>query len=182
MERKCSKKSIYRDDERYECNPGTGRYRLKRGYKKQTVQGAPKKPLSSYFLWAQQNRGNFKKQNEGLKVTELAKIMGEAWRNLSDYEKSQYKQQALTAKNQYGEKAAQFKNQSGSLTEIVKKPKQKKSPSAFILFSQNRRPQIKEDNPELTFGQIAKTLGNLWNELDDDEKDHWRQQAAQYKQ
>ena len=59
----------------------------------------------------------------------------------------------------------------------VKKSPKKKDPnapkralSAFMLFSQEKRSQIKLDNPEATFGQIGKLLGDAWKNSTDDEK------------
>lgn len=64
-----------------------------------------------------------------------------------------------------------------------KMPKQKKSSpkkkdpnapkralSAFMLFSQEKRNQIKTDNPEATFGQIGKLLGESWKSASESEK------------
>ena len=44
---------------------------------------APKGALSSYFYFVQQNRADFVKQNPSASVTELSKILGEAWGKLN---------------------------------------------------------------------------------------------------
>lgn len=44
----------------------------------------PKRPLSAYMLWLNDNRESIKKENPGIKVTEVAKRGGELWRALKD--------------------------------------------------------------------------------------------------
>lgn len=44
----------------------------------------PKRPLSSYMLWLNENRESIKKANPGCKVTEIAKRGGELWREIKD--------------------------------------------------------------------------------------------------
>lgn len=44
----------------------------------------PKRPLSAYMLWLNENREQIKKENPGSKVTDIAKRGGELWRGLKD--------------------------------------------------------------------------------------------------
>lgn len=44
----------------------------------------PKRPLSAYMLWLGENREQIKRENPGIKVTEIAKRGGELWRGLTD--------------------------------------------------------------------------------------------------
>lgn len=44
----------------------------------------PKRPLSAYMLWLNDNRESIKRENPGIKVTEVAKRGGELWRALKD--------------------------------------------------------------------------------------------------
>jgi hypothetical protein len=50
------------------------------------------------------------------------------------------------------------------------KPKKKRAPSAFILFGQDHREEIKQSNPSASFGEIGKLIGNAWNSLGENEK------------
>jgi hypothetical protein len=56
----------------------------------------------------------------------------------------------------------------------VKGAKSKKPLSGFMLFSKENRAGIKEENPEITFGQIGKKLGEMWRALDDKEKESFK--------
>ena len=42
--------------------------------------------------------------------------------------------------------------------------------SAFFLYSQAFRSQVKEENPDITFGEVGKKLGEMWRALSEDEK------------
>lgn len=44
----------------------------------------PKRPLSAYMLWLNEQRESIKKEYPGIKVTEIAKKGGEMWRALKD--------------------------------------------------------------------------------------------------
>ena len=48
------------------------------------------------------------------------------------------------------------------------KPKVKRAASAYILFSTEKRPEVKAANPTASFGEMGKLLGQLWAELDDE--------------
>lgn len=58
----------------------------------------------------------------------------------------------------------------GNQQKTTKKGGSKKPLSGFMLFSKENRAQIKEDNPDITFGQIGKKLGEMWRALSDEEK------------
>jgi high mobility group protein B3 len=42
--------------------------------------------------------------------------------------------------------------------------------SGFHLFSAEMRPRLKEQQPSLSFGDMAKRLGQLWKEMDESER------------
>lgn len=42
--------------------------------------------------------------------------------------------------------------------------------SAFMYFSQEKRSDVKADNPETSFGDLGKILGQMWKDLSEDDK------------
>ncbi|KAL7411578.1 high mobility group box domain-containing protein [Mrakia frigida] len=56
----------------------------------------------------------------------------------------------------------------------AKAPKDKNAPkkalSSYMIFSQEQRAKVKEDNPSATFGELGKLLGAKWKGLSDGEK------------
>ncbi|CEM12651.1 unnamed protein product [Vitrella brassicaformis CCMP3155] len=45
-----------------------------------------------------------------------------------------------------------------------------------------RRPEVKEENPTMAFGEIAKLLGAEWKEMSDEDKQPYKDQAAEDKE
>ncbi|CAO3642016.1 unnamed protein product [Cunninghamella blakesleeana] len=65
-----------------------------------------------------------------------------------------------------------------------KKTRSKKDPeapkrglSAYMIFSKENRERIKSENPDATFGQIGKLLGEAWKNLDDEGKQKYNKLA-----
>lgn len=46
----------------------------------------------------------------------------------------------------------------------------KKGLSAYMIFAKESRSSIKTDNPDATFGELGKLIGNSWKKLSEDEK------------
>jgi hypothetical protein len=67
-----------------------------------------------------------------------------------------------------------------------KKTKDENAPkgakSSYMYFCEAMRSDLKEREPELTFGEVGKKLGNMWKELDEDAKAPWTEKAAQDKE
>uniref|UniRef100_A0A7S2K9C9 HMG box domain-containing protein n=1 Tax=Skeletonema marinoi TaxID=267567 RepID=A0A7S2K9C9_9STRA len=68
------------------------------------------------------------------------------------------------------------------------KKKKKKDPnapknakSAYLYFSSAKRDEIKAANPDATFGQIGKLLGEEWKKISDDDKVEFEEKAEEDK-
>ena len=55
-------------------------------------------------------------------------------------------------------------------TKKEKKAGPKRASSAFILFSNAKRAQVKADNPEFKVTDVAREMGVLWKSATDEEK------------
>lgn len=61
-------------------------------------------------------------------------------------------------------------------------PPKKRSPSAYMMFCKAHRPIVVKENPDLTFGEIGRRLGEIWkNELSPAEKAKYEKMAADAK-
>merc|ERR1712012_1329196 len=67
------------------------------GGKKAKDPNAPKRPMGAYFLFMNDHRDATKAENPGMKIGEIAKILGQKWANLEKEE------QAKEAKAKYEE-------------------------------------------------------------------------------
>jgi len=57
----------------------------------------------------------------------------------------------------------------------------KRAKSAFIYFTNENRDDVKRNNPGLSFGEVAKTLGKMWKALPQGQKKKYEDMAAKDK-
>ena len=77
--------------------------------KKVKDPNAPKRNLSAYFFFMNDQRPKVVKANPDLKVTEVGKKLGELWRAMSDSEKAPYNKKADADKVGYEKQKAAYK-------------------------------------------------------------------------
>jgi hypothetical protein len=70
----------------------------------------------------------------------------------------------------------------GELTKICRiinrQSRRKKGKTGYILYYTQNYQKIKEKNPDLTLGQIAKKIGQKWSKLSDDEQSNFNKKAV----
>jgi hypothetical protein len=88
---------------------GGGTQGAKRKYRRHPKpdENAPERPPSAYVIFSNKMREELKGRN--LSFTEIAKLVGENWQNLSPAEKEPYEQQAFSAKERYNNELAEYK-------------------------------------------------------------------------
>jgi len=139
---------------------------------------APKKPLSAYFLFSQEERLKVKATNPELSITEVAKELGKRWATLDPALKSQYEARYHDARKIYDVEMNQYKPQKKK-----KDPNAPKQPlSAYFIFSTEERLKVKERNPGYTICDVAKELGRRWADMDKPTKDRYQARAEEERQ
>lgn len=89
---------------------------------------------------------------------------------------------AKSAKKAPAGKKAPAKKTATKKTKAKKDPNApKRGKSAFIFYSMERRAALKEEQPELSFGEVGKALGAEWKELSAKEKKPYETLAAKDK-
>jgi len=58
----------------------------------------------------------------------------------------------------------------------------KQSPNAFILFSADARPKVKEENPDSSVGEISRLVGIAWKNLPEEEKNKYYEESKRLRQ
>lgn len=86
------------DNDSIDTNESTPTKRKYRRHAKPD-RNAPVKPPSAYIMFSNDARAELKDQN--LSFAELAKIVGDQWKNLSHVEKQAYERMAMRAKDEY---------------------------------------------------------------------------------
>jgi len=62
---------------------------------------APKRGLSAYMFFAQENRDSVRNENPDISFGQIGKILGERWKNMTDKDKAQYDAKATKDKERY---------------------------------------------------------------------------------
>jgi high mobility group protein B1 len=151
-----------------------------------TGKGDPKKPrgkMSSYAFFVQTCREEHKKQHSDASVnfSEFSKKCSERWETMSAKENGNLKiwqkltrlvMKMKTYISPKGETKKKFKD-----TNAPKRP-----PSAFFLFCSEYHPKIKGKHPDLSIGDVAKKLGEMWNNTAANDKQPCEKKAAKLKE
>ena len=61
-----------------------------------------------------------------------------------------------------------------STQKAKKKDGPKKPATGYMLFVKEMRPQVKEEFPDLSFGEYGKKLGAMWRALDEKTKENYK--------
>ncbi|EFC43203.1 predicted protein [Naegleria gruberi] len=95
------KKNKPESSDESESSDDEGAKKKKKKRKAKKDENAPKRPLSSYMLFSQTYRKSLVAENPTLKVTEVAKLVGEKWGKMNDAEKAPYVNKAAELKAAY---------------------------------------------------------------------------------
>ena len=67
---------------------------------------APKRGLSAYMFFANEQRENVREENPGISFGQVGKILGERWKALNDKQRVPYETKAATDKKRYEQEKA----------------------------------------------------------------------------
>ncbi|XP_076453034.1 FACT complex subunit SSRP1-like isoform X2 [Babylonia areolata] len=110
--------------------------------KKGKDPNAPKRPQSAYFLWLNDHRESIKKDNPGISITEVSKIAGEMWKEVTD--KTEWEEKAREAKTEYEIAMAEYmqkKKDAPEESDSDKEEKGKKKPKAKKAAAPRKSPK-----------------------------------------
>ncbi|AMD19124.1 HBR223Cp [Eremothecium sinecaudum] len=122
---------------------------------------------SVYGLFLKDTYPNLKKEHPYASFGEVSKMAANKWTMLTDTEKRHYQEQAAKLRTENSEKRAKRPRKTS-----VKRP-----PSGYILFSNELRTQIKEQNPSMSPQEIVKLLSEKWNALSNTAKAKYNQMS-----
>ncbi|KAG9329161.1 hypothetical protein JZ751_007388 [Albula glossodonta] len=148
-------------------------------------KGDPHKPkgrMSAYAYFVQTCREEHKKKNPEIPInfSEFSKKCSGRWKMMSDKEKSKFEDMAKQDKVRYEQEMKNY--MPGNKGKKKKDPNApKRPPSGFFLFCSEHRPKIKAQNPSLGIGDVAKKLGEMWNNLGDSNKQPYLMKANKLK-
>lgn len=146
---------------------------------------APKKAVSSYICYCNEQRPAVRQKNPNMPITEVAKLLGTMWKALSDKQKEKYAKLANQDKARYENEMKSYTPPEGSQDVQTKgrsrkeRTGPKKAMNAYMYFGQAMRPKLKG---KVDSKDMMSEIGRLWKELPDDQKGQYEQQALADKQ
>ncbi|KAJ4350739.1 Non-histone chromosomal protein 6 [Ascochyta clinopodiicola] len=90
---------------------GKGRATKADSGKKKKDPNAPKRGLSAYMFFANEQRDKVREDNPGIKFGEVGKMLGEKWKALSEKQRTPYEAKAAADKKRYEEEKAAYQAQ-----------------------------------------------------------------------
>ncbi|XP_053428176.1 high mobility group protein B1-like [Nycticebus coucang] len=151
-------------------------------------KGDPKKPrgkMSSYAFFVQTCREEHKKKHPDASVnfSEFSKKCSERGKTMSAKKKGKSEDMAKMDKAHYEREMKTYIPPKGETKKKVKDPNApKRPPLGFFLFCSEYRPKIKGEHPGLSIGDVAKKLGETWNNTAADDKHSYEKKAAKLKE
>jgi len=143
------------------------------------------------MFFCKNNREHVMKGDGNLSFCEVGKILGQRWRGMNDEQKLEYVKMSEKDKVRYesegGAEARKKAQEAAGVTNNKKKKAKKvrtgpkRSLSAFMYYAQEKRGEIKAENPGITFGEIGKAIGRAWKLCTPEEKEPYNKLAAKDK-
>uniref|UniRef100_A0A2K6PK60 Nuclear autoantigen Sp-100 n=1 Tax=Rhinopithecus roxellana TaxID=61622 RepID=A0A2K6PK60_RHIRO len=123
-------------------------------------KGDPKKPRGKMSSYEHKK----KHPDASVNFSEFSKKRSERWKTMSAKEKGKFEDMAKAGKACYEREMKTYIPPKGETKKKFKDPNApKRPPSAFFLFCSEYRPKIKGEHPGLSIGDVAKKLGEMWN-------------------
>jgi structure-specific recognition protein 1 len=141
---------------------------------------APKRAMTAYFFFMNESRDRIKKENPEASFSEIAKIAGTEWRSMSNKDKAKYEAMATKDKSRYSKEMTEYKPTGGATSskKANKDPNApKKAMTSFFYFLNEMRPKIKQENPDMSFGELGKKAGELFRALSTNQKEKYEKMA-----
>ena len=140
-------------------------------------------------------RESLKAANPGAGVTDVGRLGGAAWKELSDEERLQWVGKSKAAKAAFEAehgpvvraapkakgKAGAKESKAAAKGKGAKADGPKRGVSAYMAFATEMRPSIKAANPSASFGELGKLMGAAWSAMDAAGKKKYEDIAAKDK-
>jgi len=156
--------------------------------KKKKDPNKPKTPQSAFLFFSSAKRNEVTKTHPGIKFQEVAKILGEMWKGITEADKKPYEQQAQRDRLRYKEEMEHYKPppaiDSSDDDKKSKKRKRRKdpnepkgAPSAYILYANSIREDIKKENPDAQFTDTGRIIGQKWKQLTEEQRKPFNEES-----
>ena len=137
----------------------------------------PKPPRSAFICFKDSMQDQvWKKYNITADNDDTLNLYASEWRKLSKTERAKWDEAARNDKVRFVREKAAFTGPYNLPKRRAKKnPSAPKRPmSAFLKYSQSRRKNVKEENPDMSNTDVSRLLGEMWRNASDEEKKPYR--------
>ncbi|KAF6200455.1 hypothetical protein GE061_004898 [Apolygus lucorum] len=141
----------------------------KRRYEREIKKIPIRRPHGAYTLFV---REQWKNRNLDVSFTSYSKEVANRWSNMNEREKTIWHERAEREKSR-------IVLESPRSAPIPKRKKQstKRPRTAFIFFCMDKRQMVLRENPNSSFAETARILGNMWTQLTSSEKETYTKRA-----
>ncbi|XP_076042509.1 uncharacterized protein LOC143026280 [Oratosquilla oratoria] len=149
---------------------GRGRGRKERDPNK------PKRALSAFFYYANEERARVRAANPDFSVGEVAKELGRQWNELTEDRKVKFERLAEEDRARYDREMTAYRSGCSPMKRMDISPyedpmgRAKRARTALFFFANEERPRVQAANPDFTDTEVAKELGRMWAELSEDRR------------
>jgi len=174
---KGSARSKKRDDDEEDEFKGA-----KRGRTTKKDPNAPKRPMSSYFIYANAQRARIQQQNPGIKITEVTKKASEEWKVLTADQKKEWDDKAKLDKARYDNQMKSYvppNNVGGPKKKAKKDPNApKQAQNAYMFFVNEFREKNKTSGGSQSVTEMSKRAGEAWRGMSPADKKPYEERSA----
>ena len=150
----------------------------------------PKRPgsMPPFALFSQEMRAKLQKEDPDIGFGDLGRKLGEMWHALKEDEKEEYRKKARQVaeqrmrsyneqmKNMSPQKRAMVENQQRMNLNKIKK----KRTSGYAIFCSEYRRKLAQEQPDLPFADISKTVADDWKLLSMDQRTSYENRAQRF--
>ncbi len=171
--------------------------------RKKKLPAGMKRPLNQYMLFRAETQPTVKAENPNIPITQIAKLVGEQWRALSDAEKAPFIAKAKALKVAFDKEVAALPTPPPSpepsddeaneapAPKPAKKQKKAKDPNApkrplnsYMLFRKDVNTEVKaeleanaQEGEKVNITMVARAVGQRWRDLTDKQKAPYDEKA-----
>eukprot|EP00934_Nitzschia_sp_Nitz4_P006598 Nitzschia sp. Nitz4//scaffold191_size41780//39658//41064//NITZ4_007478-RA/size41780-augustus-gene-0.65-mRNA-1//1//CDS//3329540214//6588//frame0 len=140
---------------------------------------APRRFKSSYMFFSTEKHKSIRRdlaekgEVDKMSTTDVAKMVSQAWKNLSNDEREEWEELARKDKARYEMEKAMYTGpwKVPAKRRSQKDPNAPKRPmSAFLSFSNAKRTEVKDSNPDMGNAEVSRILAQMWKDATEDEK------------
>ena len=150
----------------------------------------PKRPgsMPPFALFSQEMRAKLQKEDPDIGFGDLGRKLGEMWHALKEEEKEEYRKKARQVAEQrmrtYNEAMRSMSPQKRAMVENQQRMHlnkiKKKRTSGYAIFCSEYRRKLAQEQPDLPFADISKTVADDWKMLSGEKRQSYENRAQRF--